>query len=146
MSKRANRHRRFVQQHHREDTLTTVQKYKTELCNPFTETGACRYGAKCRFAHGESDMYPRPRHHLYKTRECKSYLKSGFCPYGNRCNFIHSSTTTTPHNSPSSTPASTPPLSPRGSHEMIYWTSLLAPTPSPPLALGPWQNVLFGKT
>ena len=27
--------------------------YKTELCRSFEESGACRYGAKCQFAHGQ---------------------------------------------------------------------------------------------
>jgi hypothetical protein len=33
-----------------------VLSFKTRLCNNFLETGTCRYAARCRFAHGPSDM------------------------------------------------------------------------------------------
>ena len=31
-------------------------RYKTELCRPFEENGACKYGEKCQFAHGMSAL------------------------------------------------------------------------------------------
>ena len=29
---------------------------KTRLCQEFVSTGACKYGVKCTFAHGESEL------------------------------------------------------------------------------------------
>nr|KAF6389520.1 ZFP36 ring finger protein like 1 [Myotis myotis] len=31
-------------------------RYKTELCRPFEENGACKYGDKCQFAHGIHEL------------------------------------------------------------------------------------------
>ncbi|GLD91484.1 hypothetical protein PINS_up000017 [Pythium insidiosum] len=64
--------------------------YKTELCKHYTENGACRYGSKCQFAHGEEELRGVLRHPKYKTTRCKAYLATGRCMYGNRCRFIHS--------------------------------------------------------
>jgi len=36
-----------------EEELTSQNRYKTELCKSYTETGNCRYGTKCQFAHGK---------------------------------------------------------------------------------------------
>jgi len=65
--------------------------YKTELCRKFQETGSCRYGAKCQFAHGEAELRPVQRHPLYKTELCRMYHTLGHCNYGTRCRFIHDS-------------------------------------------------------
>ncbi|OQR82050.1 hypothetical protein THRCLA_11176 [Thraustotheca clavata] len=65
--------------------------YKTELCKHFTETGTCRYGTKCQFAHGEDELRGVLRHPKYKTTKCKAYLATGKCMYGGRCRFIHDS-------------------------------------------------------
>jgi len=62
---------------------------KTELCRSFCETGMCRYGHKCQFAHGEHELRPVLRHPKYKTETCKTFSNSGTCPYGNRCRFVH---------------------------------------------------------
>lgn len=70
-------------------TDSSISLYKTEPCQSFTETGYCRYGLKCRFAHGQADIRPLARHKKYKTELCKTYAKSGFCPYGARCRFVH---------------------------------------------------------
>merc|ERR1712000_184849 len=64
--------------------------YKTELCRSFEETGACRYGSKCQFAHGKDELRPVARHPKYKTEVCKTFYTVGTCPYGKRCRFIHS--------------------------------------------------------
>ncbi len=40
---------------------------QTELCRSFEETGSCRYGAKCQFAHGREELRPVQRHPKYKT-------------------------------------------------------------------------------
>jgi len=65
--------------------------YKTELCRSFEETGTCRYGSKCQFAHGYTELRPAPRHPKYKTEICKTFHSIGTCPYGTRCRFIHTS-------------------------------------------------------
>jgi butyrate response factor 1 len=72
-----------------EDELTHQNRYKTELCKSFTETGACRYGVKCQFAHGKEEVRSILRHPKYKTETCKTFHTTGTCPYGIRCRFIH---------------------------------------------------------
>lgn len=67
------------------DALT----YKTELCKSWEEFGSCKYGRKCRFAHGPTDLRERPRHPLYKTMPCKNFIETGACMYGRRCFYIH---------------------------------------------------------
>jgi len=64
-------------------------RYKTELCKSFTETGNCRYGTKCQFAHGKEEVRGLLRHPKYKTETCKTFHSTGTCPYGTRCRFIH---------------------------------------------------------
>ncbi|KAJ5067856.1 mRNA decay activator protein zfp36 [Anaeramoeba ignava] len=66
------------------------ERYKTEMCRSWEETGTCRYGSKCQFAHGYHELRPILRHPRYKTQVCKSFHENGFCPYGKRCRFIHS--------------------------------------------------------
>lgn len=68
---------------------TNGNRYKTELCRPFQEKGACKYGEKCQFAHGKQELRAVNRHPKYKTDLCRTYHTVGFCPYGPRCHFIH---------------------------------------------------------
>lgn len=70
-------------------TSTSTLRYKTELCRPFQDSGFCKYGDKCQFAHGEQDLRSLPRHPKYKTELCRTYHTRGICPYGSRCHFIH---------------------------------------------------------
>lgn len=63
--------------------------YKTELCRSWEETGTCRYGAKCQFAHSRDELRPVQRHPKYKTELCRTFSNTGTCPYGTRCRFIH---------------------------------------------------------
>lgn len=72
-----------------EDEIQKQNLYKTELCRSFCETGSCRYGHKCQFAHGSHELRPVLRHPKYKTEICKTFATTGTCPYGNRCRFIH---------------------------------------------------------
>jgi len=72
-----------------EEELAKQSLYKTELCRSYVETGACRYGHKCQFAHGEHELRSILRHPKYKTEFCKRFTYNGICPYGNRCRFIH---------------------------------------------------------
>lgn len=64
-------------------------RYKTELCRTYTETGKCKYGSKCQFAHGFQELRTLSRHPKYKTELCHKFYQYGECPYGSRCNFIH---------------------------------------------------------
>lgn len=72
---------------------TTMDKkivlYKTEMCRTFEETGTCKYGVKCQFAHDPAEIRAIPRHPRYKTEICKTFWQLGNCPYGKRCCFIH---------------------------------------------------------
>ncbi|KAG4300670.1 hypothetical protein PCK1_003099 [Pneumocystis canis] len=63
--------------------------YKTELCRNWEENGECRYGLKCQFAHGHSELRSLLRHPKYKTSPCKTFTEIGSCPYGQRCCFSH---------------------------------------------------------
>lgn len=74
------------------DEDSIVDRYKTELCKSFTETGVCRYGVKCQFAHGKEEVRAVLRHPKYKTEICKTFHNTGTCPYGIRCRFIHTRT------------------------------------------------------
>ncbi|KAJ8383916.1 hypothetical protein AAFF_G00213790 [Aldrovandia affinis] len=64
-------------------------RYKTELCRTYEESGTCKYGAKCQFAHGAEELRGLSRHPKYKTEPCRTFHTIGFCPYGARCHFIH---------------------------------------------------------
>jgi hypothetical protein len=63
--------------------------YKCEMCRSWTETGTCRYGPRCQFAHGAEELRPRQRGRNYKTKACRSWEETGACPYGKRCQFLH---------------------------------------------------------
>ncbi|KAJ6663707.1 hypothetical protein lerEdw1_009786 [Lerista edwardsae] len=70
-------------------TPVLSSRYKTELCRTFSETGKCKYGAKCQFAHGAAELRTVNRHPKYKTELCQKFYLHGECPYGSRCHFIH---------------------------------------------------------
>lgn len=72
-----------------EDPQVYDQKYKTELCKKFQNTGKCPYGHKCRFAHGKEELITKKQGNNYKKKPCKSFYSKGFCPYGSRCSFKH---------------------------------------------------------
>lgn len=64
-------------------------RYKTELCRTFQESGICRFGETCTFAHGFVELRAVPRHPRYKTEPCRTYHTLGYCQYGARCHFVH---------------------------------------------------------
>ncbi|CAO3639014.1 unnamed protein product [Mucor hiemalis] len=112
-----------------------VELYKTESCRNWTELGHCRYGKKCRYAHGSSELRTVHRHNRYKTQICRAYHMDGSCPYGIRCTFVHDSDIQTGQemrNSddsyiklpvPSSQPSQTNPVWDRGTkhrNEFVY--------------------------
>lgn len=78
--------------HDIEDELGHQDRYKTELCRSWHESGTCRYGSKCQFAHGQHELRPVMRHPKYKTEPCRSWMETRNCPYGRRCRFIHADT------------------------------------------------------
>ncbi len=52
--------------------------------------GWCKYGNKCSFAHGTSELRNKPgRNSAQKTKQCKTFSKTMVCPYGTRCSFVH---------------------------------------------------------
>jgi len=63
--------------------------YKTEFCRSWMESRTCKYGDKCQFAHGLSELRHVNRHPKYKTEICKAFHEGGTCPYGTRCRFVH---------------------------------------------------------
>ncbi|KAG4066728.1 hypothetical protein HA402_012795 [Bradysia odoriphaga] len=75
-----------------------TSRYKTELCRPFEEAGACKYGEKCQFAHGINELRNLQRHPKYKTELCRTFHSVGFCPYGPRCHFVHNAEEARNHN------------------------------------------------
>ncbi|XP_076297238.1 tis11 zinc finger protein [Lasioglossum baleicum] len=81
----------LIEQHRKLDRSASepTSRYKTELCRPFEESGTCKYGDKCQFAHGYSELRNLARHPKYKTELCRTFHTIGFCPYGPRCHFIH---------------------------------------------------------
>lgn len=70
-------------------TPSISTRYKTELCRTYEESGTCKYGAKCQFAHGMDELRGLNRHPKYKTEPCRTFHTIGLCPYGARCHFIH---------------------------------------------------------
>ena len=68
---------------------SSASRYKTELCRPFEESGKCKYGEKCQFAHGKHELRHMVRHPKYKTELCRTYHSTALCKYGTRCHFIH---------------------------------------------------------
>uniref|UniRef100_A0A0B7B7D2 C3H1-type domain-containing protein n=1 Tax=Arion vulgaris TaxID=1028688 RepID=A0A0B7B7D2_9EUPU len=104
-------------------------RYKTELCRPFEESGSCKYGDKCQFAHGYHELRNLARHPKYKTELCRTFHTVGFCPYGPRCHFVHEDETKPATSSPkpgrdssmhSNSGSSSPSLSPSGSDFNIF--------------------------
>lgn len=58
--------------------------YKTEMCRNWDESGECRYGRSCQFAHGGKDLRHVDRHGQWKTKTCLAWVNGG-CTYGSRC-------------------------------------------------------------
>ncbi|OBZ87674.1 hypothetical protein A0J61_04271 [Choanephora cucurbitarum] len=67
----------------------SILLYKTEPCRNWSELGYCRYGQKCRYAHGQIELRSTSRHIRYKTEICRTYHTEGTCSYGVRCAFVH---------------------------------------------------------
>ena len=73
--------------------------YKRELCKNWSESGACRYGNKCQFAHGFEELSDNHQLYMneqkagvndkYKSQNCRQFYREKLCPYGKRCHFRH---------------------------------------------------------
>lgn len=73
-----------------EEELKKDPKYKTELCRTFSETKFCKYGNKCRFAHGKEELNNKNASHpKFRKNDCLTFHTNGFCNYGQRCHFRH---------------------------------------------------------
>ncbi|CAA9999378.1 unnamed protein product [Nesidiocoris tenuis] len=107
--------------------------YKTELCRPYEESGTCKYGEKCQFAHGGHELRCLVRHPKYKTELCRTFHSVGFCPYGPRCHFIHNAEEARSNGPPSGGKNRPRPLS-LGGHNLSSESSLAST--SPPSSLG----------
>ncbi|EGG20859.1 hypothetical protein DFA_00724 [Cavenderia fasciculata] len=125
------------QQEELEDDVNGQSRYKTELCRSYQETGSCRYGFKCQFAHGGNELRHVSRHPKYKTETCKTFHTVGSCPYGSRSGSSGAG-------SPGSSVSKSPQLIKSQSEKNINWTSswnssdessviTLGKLPSPPL-------------
>ncbi|GEQ70757.1 hypothetical protein JCM33374_g4436 [Metschnikowia sp. JCM 33374] len=66
-----------------------TQLYKTELCASFMKSGACPYGGKCQFAHGEAELKSVDRPSNWRSKPCANWARTGSCRYGRRCCFKH---------------------------------------------------------
>ncbi|XP_076128347.1 mRNA decay activator protein ZFP36L1-like [Alosa pseudoharengus] len=112
-------------------------RYKTELCRPFEEHGACKYGEKCQFAHGHQELRSLSRHPKYKTELCRTFHSIGFCPYGPRCHFIHNAEErcgpVPPNSGTGRMPP--PPTRPRLQHSLSFAGFPSAPSLTPPPSL-----------
>jgi hypothetical protein len=63
--------------------------YKTQNCRSFLQSGHCRYGTRCQFAHGQQEIRSKVLPDRYKTSICKNFSKNTICYYGSECNFVH---------------------------------------------------------
>ncbi|XP_035240905.1 mRNA decay activator protein ZFP36 [Anguilla anguilla] len=105
-------------------------RYKTELCRSFQENGSCKYGSKCQFAHGESELRGLHRHPKYKTEACRTFYNFGYCPYGARCHFIHEEKPALQHHNQAPTTNQ-----PRLLRQSVSFAGFLASRSSPPPAV-----------
>ncbi|XP_066560077.1 mRNA decay activator protein ZFP36 [Amia ocellicauda] len=112
---------------------TLTSRYKTELCRSFEESGSCKYGNKCQFAHGEAELRGVNRHPKYKTEACRTFYNFGYCPYGSRCHFIHEDKVSSTGALPQPHSAGQP--SQRQFHKSVSFAGFLGPRSSPPPSL-----------
>ncbi|KAI8332177.1 WD40-repeat-containing domain protein [Choanephora cucurbitarum] len=71
------------------DNINMISAGSDEPCRNWSELGYCRYGQKCRYAHGQIELRSTSRHIRYKTEICRTYHTEGTCSYGVRCAFVH---------------------------------------------------------
>jgi hypothetical protein len=79
------------------NALLGLPDYKTRICRNFQQTGACKYGDRCNFAHGKEELmgsFPVEKKkeapkNLFKTKLCSTFETKGSCWYGASCSFAH---------------------------------------------------------
>ena len=88
-------------------------KYKTSLCNNFSQTGQCKFGDNCKFAHGDQDLrmgQDGPQQGFKQnyggynnnnsgggggfqqyggSQPCRFFQQYGNCKFGDECKFSH---------------------------------------------------------
>ncbi|CAH9125636.1 unnamed protein product, partial [Cuscuta epithymum] len=63
--------------------------YKRDKCLFWEDSGSCRLGPKCQFAHGQEELRPaRLTTKSNKSEICKSF-NLGACSYGIKCRYFH---------------------------------------------------------
>ncbi|KAH7714496.1 hypothetical protein AAVH_18151 [Aphelenchoides avenae] len=68
-------------------------RFKTDLCNGYTENGVCAYNEKCQFAHGVAELRrPASFDPLYKREKCNEFYKNERCSFGALCEYLHNET------------------------------------------------------
>ena len=76
--------------HHPQHQSEDEAKYKTEMCKNLRETGHCKFGSKCKFAHSEDEVRNKTHINLhYRSKKCEQFFEQGYCPYGSRCQYLH---------------------------------------------------------
>lgn len=88
-----------MMEHMQSKSFVERSMYKREMCKNWTESGFCRYGAKCQYAHGQQELSETNQLYLneqkqglndkYKSQNCRQFYREKFCPYGKRCHFRH---------------------------------------------------------
>ncbi|XP_041092378.1 mRNA decay activator protein ZFP36-like [Polyodon spathula] len=113
-------------------------RYKTELCRSYEESGICKYLNKCQFAHGASELRTLNRHPKYKTEMCRTFYNFGYCPYGARCHFIHQESFSSNDVQPNQTPQprqQQQQQQPRMFRQSVSFAGFLGSRSSPPPSL-----------
>ena len=69
------------------------------MCKNWSDSGFCRYGNKCQYAHGVEELSENNPQYLneqkqgindkYKSQNCRQFYRERYCPYGKRCHFRH---------------------------------------------------------
>ncbi|KAG7976333.1 hypothetical protein I3843_06G144000 [Carya illinoinensis] len=63
--------------------------YKTEICRSWEDSGSCRYGSKCQFAHGKEELRPTRFPAKNKSEMYKSSSGTGSGTYGAKSRYVH---------------------------------------------------------
>ncbi|XP_041014718.1 uncharacterized protein LOC121257654 isoform X1 [Juglans microcarpa x Juglans regia] len=65
--------------------------YKTEICRSWEDSGSCRYGSKCQFAHGKEELRPTrfPAKNKSEVQMYKSCSGTGSGTYGAKSRYVH---------------------------------------------------------
>jgi hypothetical protein len=104
----------------RESDCRRSQQKATQICYEYRDTGSCKFGDSCKFAHGAAAAAPAPAGGgkrgggaaaasaaaraapVEKKRvsaeelqgvgrlECRLWKQSGRCEFGDNCRFVHS--------------------------------------------------------